>query len=95
MRPQKFVESTIEGYILGKKDIEQSNNEHTKIVKRVGRSTPDYSLEISNSTWEIEVSQELKLPTVLIIFKRQHIKNLNHKIEVTANFPKESRRKGE
>ena len=80
MRPQKFVESTIEEYILGRRTLNKATMnilENTKLLRGWEDLNKDYSLEISNSTWEIRGSgSELKLPIVLIIFRRQHIKNL-------------------
>ena len=76
---------------FGKKDIEQSNNEQTRKhkIKRVGNLNKDYSLEISNSTWEIRGSgSELKLPIVLIIFKRQQVKNLRVQNRIDSKLSK-------
>ena len=55
----------------------------------MGNLNKDYSLEISNSTWEIRGSgSELKLPVVLIIFKRQQVKNLRVQNRIDSKLSK-------
>lgn len=98
MRPQKFVESTIEGYILGRRTLNKATMnilENTKLLRGWEDLNKDYSLEISNSTWEIRGSgSELKLPIVLIIFRRQHIKNLRVQNRSDCKLSKGVEKKG-
>lgn len=90
--PQKFVESTIEGYILGRRTLNKATMnklENTKLLRGWEDLNKDYSLEISNSTWEIRGSgSELKLPVVLITFKRQHVTNLRVQNRIDSKLSK-------
>ena len=90
-RPQKFVESTIEGYILGRRTLNKATVnilENTKLLRGWENLNKDYSLETSNSTWE------MKLPIVLIIFRRQHVKNLRIQNRIDCKLSKGVEKKG-
>lgn len=89
--PQKCVESTIEGYILGRRTLNKATVnilENTKLLRGWENLNKDYSFEISNSTWEI------KLPIVLIIFRRQRVKNLRIQNRIDCKLSKRVEMKG-